>query len=293
MSRRIGEKTLTLIFYHGRCLDGFAGAWAAWTVFKEKAEYRPLVHEGGGVPSGVAGRDVIFIDYCFDEPIMKKIKKQVRSLTIIDHHISHKHALSCADTAVFDLNKSGCVLAWEYFHPRVRVPRLLLTIQDGDLFTLKRPLTLEYTTTLRLADFDFALWNRLVREFETAAKRKERAVLGSHLLAYKRKFVERLLSIAEPVRFLGISAYAVNTEVFYSETAVEMYRTLGVHLGIAWYYKDGKIKVSLRSDGSVDTSKLAARYGGGGHIGASAFWASCPAKFPWTRRSKGTRQAST
>ncbi len=285
MGKAISHSVKSIVFYHADCLDGFCGAWAAWRTLKNTAEYRALKHESEKLPDGIAGRDVFFIDYCFSGDIMAEIKKQARSLTVIDHHVSHKDALKAADVAVFDVKKSGCVLAWEYFHPNKKVPDLLLTIQDNDLYTLKRPQTLEYVTSLYLADFDFKKWDRLVTQFETKQKRKELAQLGTHLLQYKNKYVAHLMKSAQPVVFHGVKAYAVNTDVFHSEAGTRIYSTLDVHLGIVWHYKDGKIKVSLRSDGKVDAAKLAMRYGGGGHVGAAAFWADLPAGFPWTRRA--------
>ncbi len=284
MSKQTSYKRRSIVFYHANCLDGFAGAWSAWSVLKNTAEYRGLKHEKQDIPAGIDGHELFFVDYCFSLPLMLRIKKRARSLTIIDHHISHKDVLSCADDSSFDLGKSGCVLAWEYFHPGKKIPELLLTIQDIDLFTLKRPKTLEYAASLFLVEFDFKQWGRLVKEFETSTKRKELAALGARLLQFKEKYVTRLLDSAEPVSFHGVPAYVVNTDIFYSEAGNRIYRTLDVPLGIAWHYKDGKIKVSLRSDGTVDASKLALRYGGGGHVGAAAFWVEFTGTFPWKKR---------
>ncbi|MBI4599993.1 hypothetical protein HY732_03655 [Candidatus Uhrbacteria bacterium] len=293
MNKKKSSGKKTIVFYHANCLDGFAGAWAAWRVFGQKAEYRALKHEAQGAPRGIAGHDIFFIDYCFGPVRMRSIKKQARSLTIIDHHISHQDVVAVADRTVFSITKSGCALAWEFFHPNKKIPELLLTIQDNDLFTLKRPHTLEYAASLFLADFDFMSWDRLVKQFETSSKRKELGILGSNLLRYKEKYVSRLLEIAQPVIFHGVRAYAVNTDIFYSEAGVRIYKTLGVSLGIAWYYKDGKIKVSLRTDGTVDAARLAQRYGGGGHVGAAAFWADSDATFPWKRHTPAPRHSQT
>ncbi len=273
-----------VIFYHSNCLDGFGGAWAAWKKFKSTAEYRPLNHEQRIVPERIAGRDIFFVDYCFPAPIMKAVKKKASSLTIIDHHVSHKDVLNVANFSSFSLHKSGCVLAWHYFHPGKKIPRLLLTIQDIDLFTLKLPKTQEICAALMLYDFDFAQWDRLIMKFEDSGDRKNLEFVGSFLLKYKDQYITRLMETAEPVLFEGYKSYAVNTHIFYSEIGSTIYQTKGVHLGITWYYKGGKIKVSLRSDGSIDTSKIAQKYGGGGHVGASGFWIDHAARFPWRVR---------
>jgi len=276
----------TIVFYHANCLDGFAGAWAAWKKLKGNAEYHGLKHEEECMPRGIRGRDIIFVDFCLSEKLMRKVGRLARSLTVIDHHISHKDAVACADSAIFDLKKSGCVLAWEYFHPTEKLPQLLLAIQDFDLFILKRAHTLEYATMLTLFEFEFQEWDRLAKRFEILEERKMCESLGAMLLRYKDTFVDRLIEIVMPVEFHGIKAYAVNTHVFYSEVGAAIYQRLGVPLGIAWYYKDGRIKVSLRSDGSVNCAEIAARYGGGGHVGAAGFWIDFTGIFPWNIRQK-------
>lgn len=275
-----------VIFYHESCLDGFAGAWAAWKKFGNRADYRALSHEITKAPTGIAGRDVYFIDYCLPEKSFARVLKTARHVTVIDHHITHRDVAACAEQCIFNVNKSGCVLAWNYFHPKKKVPSLLLTIQDNDLFTLKRKKTLEIVTALALAEHDFDSFDTLVHTFEKATVRRCLETLGSFLLQYKDVFVSRLLEIAEPVVFHGYRAYAVNTDIFYSEAGNRVYRTLHVPLGIAWHYKDGRMKVSLRSNGSIDCGALAARYGGGGHVGAAGFWIDFDGSFPWKKSKK-------
>lgn len=45
----------------------------------------------------------------------------------------------------------------------------------------------------------------------------------------------------------------------------------GVKIAVMFREDDSKIKVSLRSKGDIDVSKIAEKFGGGGHKGASAF----------------------
>lgn len=277
-----------IVFYHARCLDGFSGAWAAWKVFGSKAEYRPLTHDIARTPHPIKGRDLYFIDYCLPAELFDRVRRRALNVVVIDHHVTHRDIGARADTFVFDMHKSGCVLAWKYFHKKKKVPQFLLTIQDNDLFTLKRRKTLEIITALTLAERTFKIWDALARDFEKDAQRKKLEALGAILLQFKDVTVDRLLELACPVTFHGHRAYAVNTQAFYSDVGTRIYATMGVPLGITWYYKDGRIKVSLRSDGSVNTGALAARYGGGGHRGASGFWTDFDGTFPWTRRKVKT-----
>ena len=43
----------------------------------------------------------------------------------------------------------------------------------------------------------------------------------------------------------------------------------GVWLGISFKEAKDKIKISMRSEGQVDVSKIAAQFGGGGHVRAA------------------------
>lgn len=273
----------TIVFYHDNCLDGFSGAWSAWKKLGSRAEYRGLSHGLLRVPSGIKGKDVFFVDYCPSEYLMGRILRSAAQVTVIDHHITHREVCKQAPLCLFALKKSGCVLAWEFFHPRREIPKLLKTIQDHDLFTLRRTDTLAIVTALALVERDFSVWDRLVRSFDTRAYRVSLSTLGSFLLQYKDVFVGRLIETAQPVTFDGHRAYAVNTHVFYSEAAARMYQTMNVHLGIAWHYANGRIKVSLRSDGRVNCAELATRYGGGGHVGAAGFWLDFEPAFPWKK----------
>lgn len=212
---------------------------------------------------------------------MRRALVRARRCIVIDHHITHRIIVGMAHESVFSLTQSGCVLAWNYFHPQKKVPQLLLTIQDHDLFTLKRTYTLEVATALTIAEREFRVWSHLVRDFEDAKRRKSFVMLGSLLMRYKDEAIDRILESAQGAVFHGHRAYAVNTPAFYSEVGTRIYQTLPVHLGIVWYYKKGRIKVSLRSDGSIDCGELASRYGGGGHVGAAAFWLPFAGSFPW------------
>ncbi|MBI4252828.1 hypothetical protein HY623_01450 [Candidatus Uhrbacteria bacterium] len=276
-----------IIFYHGQCLDGFAGAWAAWKKFGNAAEYRGVSHDLNRIPTGITGRTVYFIDYCLSEALMRRALARTRRCIVIDHHATHRTIAGMADESVFSLSKSGCVLAWNYFHPKKNPPQLLLAIQDYDLFTLKRKHTLEIATALTLAEREFDAWSNLVRDFADPLLRKTFVLLGSLLMRYKDECIDRILESAQRVVFHGHRAYAVNTSAFYSEVGTRMYQTRPVHLGIVWYYRNGRMKVSLRSDGRIDCGALAIRYGGGGHVGAAAFWLPFKGEFPWRTIGNG------
>lgn len=270
-----------IVFYHGSCLDGFTGAWVARKAFGARADYRPLSHGIKKAPSGINGKVLYFIDYCPPQEIFDAMMSRSRRIVIIDHHYTNKSICETAHECFFSLKKSGCVLAWEYFYGTKKIPLFLRTVQDYDIFTLKMPHTLDIIAALSLAQRDFAQWSKIVKGFEAPSTRTRIAELGKIVTAATETAIAQLIEIAEKVTFHGHRAYAVNTHLLYSEVGTRIYQRLGVPLGIAWHYKHGRIKVSLRSDGSVDVGCLAMRYGGGGHAAAAGFWMDFDGNFPW------------
>ncbi len=271
-----------LVLYHKSCPDGFGGAWAAWKFFGEKAEYLGLEHQ---TPSPVSfeGRELYFIDFCYPVSVMKKIKKVAKSITILDHHESQQEAIKLASTYVYETDHSGCVIAWKYFFPKKPVPQLLLAVEDSDLFLFKRAFTKEISAFLGLYDLDFFVWSKLAAGCEQKKKYISYIQQGKTLLAGKNKEIEKMiLRNAEEIVLDGYRVIVVNASMYYSEAGNKIYKQWpDVPFAVVWYHRGGKIHVSLRSDCSIDVSKIALKYGGGGHPGAAGFSFPFRGKFPW------------
>lgn len=270
-----------LILYHKDCPDGFSGCWAAWKFFGGSAEYLGLEHQMP-VPSVLKRRDLYFIDFCYPLAVMKKVQKIAKSITILDHHESQEEAIKRASVYVYQTHHSGCVIAWNYFFPKKSVPKLLLTVEDSDLFLCKRPYTRELSAFLWLHDFNFQTWSKLAKEFEQKKTYASYVRQGKTLLAGKDKAIEKMVSRnAEEVIFEGYRVIAINTSLYYSEAGNKIYKQWSSPFAISWYYRAWKIHVSLRSDCGVDVSKIAVKYGGGGHPGAAGFSFEFKGVLPW------------
>jgi nanoRNase/pAp phosphatase (c-di-AMP/oligoRNAs hydrolase) len=278
-----------LVLYHKGCPDGFTGAWVAWMKFGENAEYLGLEHQMSP-PAQLKGKDLIFIDFCYPLPVMKKVIKNAKHVTVLDHHESQVKAIRLAHIHVFDSHRSGCGIAWNYFFPQKPMPRMLAAIQDNDLFVFKHAHTREITAYLGAYDLDFFVWSKLMKDFENKKKRKTYIDQGRIMLMGKSKAIEKnIVKNAEEVLFEGHHVIAINASLHYSETGSQIYKKWPrVSFGLTWYYKDGKIHVSLRSDGLCDVSLLAVKHGGGGHPGAAGFTFPFHGTFPWKPIKKNT-----
>ena len=287
MSKHIERRPLTrpiskriAVIYHANCADGFGAAWAAWKKFGARAEYFPA-HHGVPPPPGLQEKEIYFIDFTYPKKITEKLIKENKRVTAIDHHISAIEIVKLTKDFSFDLNRSGAILAWHYFHPHKRPPRLLKHIEDMDLWKFKLSATKEIFSFLDLFDFNFKVWDKLIREIENPEIFKKYRHQGKLLLRYEDKLIERLVhSNAERVRFEGYETFIVNFPFFESQIANILLKKLPP-IGIVWRKKMGKIGVSIRSNGSVDVSKIAAKFGGGGHKRAAGFTLDPARPLPW------------
>jgi uncharacterized protein len=269
----------TVIIYHAGCPDGFSAAWAAWKKFKDRAEYYPV--EPRTLPSvKFKGRDIYVLDNSLSHEDVAMLLKNKNTVTIIDHHISSEHDVKSAPQFVFDNDHSGAMLAWMFFHPKKPIPQLLKHVEDIDLWKFKLAHTKEIGTITSQTDFTFKEWNKLAAIVENPIRKKALVHQGKLLLAYDNELIKRLVENAYEVEFLGHRVLVSNTPLLHSETGNALTKKLPP-LGIVWYEKHGVRRFSLRSDGSVDVSKLAAKFGGGGHKAASGFTLSSDAPFPW------------
>ncbi len=272
-------KKKILVLYHKNCLDGFGGALAAWKKFGNKAEYVAVNPET--LPEKFpADRRIYAIDVSYSVAIQKKLRGKNESLVVLDHHAGMASDTGYFPENIFDNGHSGAVIAWRYFHPRKRTPKLLHHIEDIDLWKWRMRGTREIISALALLDYDFPAWEKFLKDVENPRKRKSIVRDGKLLSSYEKKIIERLVESAAKVSFEGMKVLCVNSPVLNSEIANELVKK-APPVGIVWAQKGDATRVSLRSDGTVDVSKLAKKHGGGGHIKASGFVFGADKKIPW------------
>jgi len=267
------------VVYHGGCPDGFSGAWVAWQKFGSKAEYIGAL-DRKNPPANLTGREVYLIDYTWPIPVMQKLKLQAKKLVAIDHHISQADSVKISHEHRFSLDRSGAVLAWRYFFPKAKAPALLKYIEDYDLWIHKYSDTAAVHSLVNATPFDFKSWSRLSAGLEKKSSAKELLAQGRVVLAAEGKAIQELLGYAYKVKFDGKEVMAINSPVFNDQLGNILYRK-HPPLAIVWRTERDRIHVSLRSDGSVDVSKIAEKYGGAGHRAAAGFSFPADQAAPW------------
>ncbi|MDO8429840.1 MAG: DHHA1 domain-containing protein [bacterium] len=270
-----------VILYHADCPDGFGGAWSAWKKFGNKADYIPAQHQEPP-PKGLKNKEIYMIDFTYPLSILKQMTTTNRRITAIDHHASAEAETKSTYKPLYSINNSGAVLAWKYFHPKKSIPKMLSYVEDIDLFRFQLKNSKEIRSYMTILPRDFQIWKKTAADFQNIKKLKEILKTALALLQYETKLVrDTAENYAEMVNFLGYKAYAINSPNFDSQLGEYLYKKLPP-MAIIWSKRNGYIKVSLRSDRTVDVAKLAKKFGGGGHMGASGFKLPGNAKLPWT-----------
>ncbi len=258
----------TLCIYHGGCLDGFGSAMAVKMALGDTVEFYAGVHQKA--PPDVKGRDVIIVDFSYKRPVLIELAKQAKSVLILDHHLSaEKDLVDLPDnvTTVFDMNRSGAIITWEYFHPEKAIPQLLLHIQDNDLWQFKLEGTREIIASLFSYSHDFKQWETFIH-----SDLKQLHQEGITLLRKHKKDVNRLIGLfAYRTVIAGYDVPVLNAPYFYSSDAGHI---MGKNEPFAACYQDDATgrSFSLRSEeNGIDVSKIAVKFGGGGHQHAAGF----------------------
>jgi hypothetical protein len=297
-------KDFDAIIYHGPCSDGTGGLWAA-------CHYKPIKNryacKAGSNPQGnYTGLNVIFVDICPKIDYLLELVKVANYVVVLDHHKSSEQMIlnNSAQLAIiknlhieFDMNRSGCQMAWDYFFEDQNLPRPFFIdyMGDRDLWTWKLPGSREINTGLwelgYIDSYDLTKLTGLLEDPEEKMKYLESA--GRFIEAGNKREVD-----------IGMSN-AIEAIVIYQDKSYRVWLGGNVNpvlrsdLGNALCakpFKDGTMPdfsacwqfdpksdewwISLRGvpTRSPDLSVLASSYGGGGHPMASGITIKSPSK---------------
>lgn len=274
-----------VVIYHGECTDGFGGAWSAWKKFGETADYVGA-HHGDEPPDDLIGKELYFIDFVYSRAVMENLKQANKSVVIIDHHPQTVDLLDLADDKLFDISHSGAILAWQYFHNDENAPSILKHIEDRDIWRWSLDGSKEILMYFDLLDFDFNIWNDAIEQFDRDGLVRENFKKdGELLLRQWFHLCKKMINDdALLVEFENYKIYAVNAPSVFADDLGNKLISEFPSAAIIWHQdKNGNMGVSLRSDGTVDVSELAKKYGGGGHKKSSAFRIKYGESAPWKK----------
>ena len=303
-----------VVIYHDPCLDGFTAAWAAWRRWPD-AEF--VGSNYGLAAPDVAGKHVLIVDFSYKRADLDALAQLAASIVILDHHKTARDDLEPfarfkdkperftlpvvasmledlkrggypAVCALFDMDRSGARLAWDFCFPaglgvkwlagsRIDVPWLVLLVEDRDLWLFKygdatRDTCLRLSTEAK----SFERWSAIAAALpQTVAwEANDYSEGGNAMRIYRDWLVDQ---IAGKAVIRAIDGHFVPTVDCPYELASEVgHRLCAMYpdrdfAALRVVHSNMGTSFSLRSSNGFDVSKVAAKYGGGGHAGAAGF----------------------
>jgi len=258
--------SVDFVIYHANCSDGFGARFAAELLLGSRATYFAAKH--GEQPPDVSGKNVAIVDFSYDNTTTKRMIEEANTLIVLDHHRTALVELSDIPNVRFDMDKSGAILSWEFFHPGQQPPRFLEYIQDRDLWRWKLPYSKEFASAFDMVDFSYEEYEKFLTD-SAVDNAQER---GAYILAYSKTVISKIAKQAVPRKMGGKDTLVVNSSHWMSEIGAAL--SPKCDFAVIWYYDHDtrQAKVSLRAHHEdADVSEIAKRYGGGGHRKAAGF----------------------
>jgi oligoribonuclease NrnB/cAMP/cGMP phosphodiesterase (DHH superfamily) len=283
-------KRQILCIYHANCADGFTAAWIVRNRFKNVEDCELEFHPGkyGEEPPNCEGKTVIIVDFSYPKEVLEKMNEKAWGVLVLDHHQSAqkelrhfpnadfkdwlpdgRHNVQCK----FDMNRSGAMIAFNYFFPESKPGSLIKHVQDRDLWLFKDGNTKAFQTNLFSYEYTFENWDKINNICADDYKYHQFISEGQALLRKHEKDVREYIEVsAYETEIDGHLVPVINCPYQWGSDACHI---LCQGKPFAAYYYDssnGRRVYGLRSDeNGLDVSEIAKKFGGGGHKHASGF----------------------
>lgn len=259
----------TVVISHAGCWDGAAAAWVANRKFGYTAEY--LFHAyGKPAPEleRLAGKDVYILDFSFPRDVLVEIEKVAKSLLVLDHHATAEKDLEGMSCCTFDMNRSGCRMAWDHFFPGYKVPKVIEYIEDRDLWRwMMTESKAVHATLVGLSPTIDA-----IQEFSTqleGARLLQTIETGKAYLSLFDRMFAKSMKKSFYVDILGHKVLFVSGgSVLGSELGNYVALRSNSYISCVYVVGQDGVSMSFRTVNGVDATPLAKHFGGGGHKAA-------------------------
>jgi len=289
--------TKPLCIYHANCADGMTAAWAVMRALgHDRVDFFPGEYQR--LPPPVYDRDVILVDFSYKRHVLRDMTPLAKSILILDHHKSAQEELEGLPTApqcyaewrarleegdnpsvaaLFDMNRSGAGITWDFFHPApLPRPALVDYVEDRDLWRFALPESREINAAVgsyELSLHQMDMLHSILSGDISCGTRHELVVGGRAILRKNARDLEQILSTTtRRMTIGGVQVEVANLPFSMTSDGANILANRSI-VGFAASYADtekGRV-FSLRSVGGYDVSKIAEAYGGGGHAKAAGF----------------------
>jgi uncharacterized protein len=266
----------TIVIYHKNCPDGMSSATIAYKKFGEKAEYiacsdRINPPEYLTNHTDKKNTKVFILDFSYPSETLKKIQNDFEDIVVLDHHMSAKEDTISIKNGYFDNSKCGASMTYDYFFGENNESNFVKIIEIIDLHKDDNHDMDDIIAYINSVPYTLQDYSELINNYDQ--KYLEYSEKGKAINRYVSLLESMATDDFDIVEFEGYRIPAVNMTFDIntkSRILAKLYEIMPP-FSMGYRYHGGEWKVSLRSDKTFDVSKLAAKYGGGGHAGSSGF----------------------
>lgn len=255
-----------LCIYHGNCADGFTSAWVVRRALGD-IEFHAGVYQNP--PPDVKGKDVFLVDFSYKRNVLEQIRDEAKSVTILDHHKSAQEDLAGLEgiKQVFDMDRSGARITWDYFFPNELPPAVLLHVEDRDLWRFALEDTREIQANIFSYPYEFDVWDKLMSSNPQKLAIEGKAIERKHFkdIAELLKVVTRRMVIG------GVNVPVANLPYIHVSDAAHQLGHNEPFAACYWDTPKGRVFGLRSNEAGMDVSEIAKLYGGGGHKHAAGF----------------------
>lgn len=269
---------IQIVYYHGKCADGFGSAMTVYHYFATKfsveraksISYLPYFHSGSSIDLDlIRNKSVLLIDFSLPLHEFNKLIETVKWIKIIDHHpLTEKLPKMYR---IYSSTKAAVELTWSYFFA-TPLPKFLSYIARRDMGDFSSVKGMSFCKYLDSQALNFKVWRQYLNESSVTDALNKSA--GWHardnvLIITLMKMVSfTIYEINDEYRI----AASINTVLFRSEIGDRILKKYPfVDFAMLWSYSSrfGQTSISLRSK-DFDVNEVAKDHNGGGHRNASS-----------------------
>lgn len=262
-----------VVIYHRDCFDGTAAAWVAWKYFAPRnvdVIFYPENYGNDPPYAMCAGLKTYILDFSYPRQKLIKLKFIAADLLVLDHHKTAEEDLRGLPYTIFDMNRSGAGLAWDWFFAGKPRNWLVDTIEDRDLWRFAYPESRALMAWVATIPMTVDAYDALSHGDPQTLRMHGEAILR-YIEKYGKKASEHAL-----FKMIGGSIFPV-MNMSYQNCSDHLNAFIensnGLHDRAASFFltKDNRWQFSLRSVGDFDVAEIAKKFGGGGHKNAAGF----------------------
>jgi uncharacterized protein len=283
-----------ICFYHHPCSDGMASCWAVnkYCDSVEMIGTKPQFYLDTGRVSLCKDANIICVDVIPSKESLQMLDGHCKTLTILDHHKTNKEVIEELNwknsqlIKVFDMDRAGCQITWDYFFPLEERPWFIDYIADRDLWKWELPDSKDINTGM------FEMKINSVDKFNELFLMKKNDIcpeikrIGEEKIKINTKIIEKCIRMSlychlhlpngdKQLVILGNPPTDLRSEFGNQSLLGEpFYNYEKVKVSASWHldFYSQEWWISLRSlTPNDDVSAIAKQFGGGGHPCASGF----------------------